>query len=53
MILCYITGETSDDFEEALRLGAEAGVNTVQLREGIFGKSIDQLLDDDIPLRLG
>jgi len=46
--LCYITGEMSDDFEEALKLGAEAGVDTVQLRMGLFGKGIDQLDEDDI-----
>ncbi len=47
--LCYITGEMSDDLDEALRLGVEAGVDTVQLRKGLFGKNIDQLEDDDIP----
>ena len=46
--LCYITGEMSDDFEEALELGVKAGVNTVQLRKGLFGKNVDQLDDDDV-----
>ena len=46
--LCFITGEMSDDFEEALKLGVEAGVDTVQLRKRLFGKNIDQLDDEDI-----
>ena len=47
--LCYITGEMSDDFDKALELGANAGIDTVQLRMGLFGKNIEQLNDDDIP----
>jgi sugar phosphate isomerase/epimerase len=47
--LCYITGEMSDDFEKALQLGTDAGINTVQLRMGLFGKLIHQLGNDDIP----
>ena len=46
--LCFITGEISDDFEEALKLGLEAGVDTVQLRKGLFGTNVDYLDDDDI-----
>ena len=39
--LCYITGEMSDDFDKALELGANAGIDTVQLRMGLFGKNIE------------
>jgi len=46
--LCYITGEMSDDFEKALQLGVDAGIKTVQLRMGLFGKNIDQLDNDDV-----
>jgi sugar phosphate isomerase/epimerase len=46
--LCYITGEMSDDFNEALKLGCAQGVDTVQLRKGLFGKNIDQLHDEDV-----
>ena len=45
---CYITGEMSPDFEEAVRLGAEAGIRTVQLRQNIWGRNIEQLTDEDV-----
>lgn len=45
----YITSEMSDDLEEALQLGAEAGVDTVHLRKGLFGKDVQDLTDDDVP----
>ncbi|MBK36996.1 MAG: hypothetical protein CME26_15885 [Gemmatimonadetes bacterium] len=48
MIPCYITSEMSDDFEEALRLGAEAGIETVHLRKGLFGKDIEQIGQEEI-----
>ncbi len=39
----------SDDLEEALELGAEAGVDTVHLRKSLFGKNVELLDDEDIP----
>ncbi len=48
MIPAYITSEMSDDFEEALRLGAEAGITTVHLRKGLFGKDIEQVGQEEI-----
>ena len=48
MIPCYITSEMSDDFEEALQLGAEAGISTVHLRKGLFGKDIENLDQDEL-----
>lgn len=48
MKLSYINSEMSDDFEEALRLGAEAGVTTVNLRKNIFGKDIEFVGEDEI-----
>jgi len=49
MIPCYITSEMSDDLEEALQLGLEAGVDTVHLRKGLFGKEVQDLEADDLP----
>jgi sugar phosphate isomerase/epimerase len=46
---CFITSEMSDDLEEALQLGLEAGVDTVHLRKGLFGKDVEQLKDEDLP----
>lgn len=39
----------SDDLEEALQLGTEAGIDTVHLRKGLFGKEIQDVIPDDIP----
>lgn len=49
MTPAYITSEMSDDFEEALQLGLEAGVDTVHLRKDLFGKQIQDVTPDDIP----
>ena len=48
MIPAYITSEMSNDFEEALQLGAEAGITTVHLRKGLFGKDIEQIGPEEI-----
>ena len=48
MIPCYITSEMSEDFEEALQLGAEAGISTVHLRKHLFGKDIEKVGKDEI-----
>jgi sugar phosphate isomerase/epimerase len=46
---CYITSEMSEDLEEALQLGLKAGVDTVHLRKGLFGKEVQQLENEDLP----
>jgi len=49
MTPCYITSEMSEDLEEALELGLEAGITTVHLRKGLFGKEVQDIVPDDIP----
>ncbi|HCK09448.1 sugar phosphate isomerase/epimerase [bacterium] len=48
MTPCYIASEMSEDLEEALQLGAEAGISTVHLRKSIFGKNVEDLEANDI-----
>lgn len=48
MDLSYIAPEMAGEFEEALRLGAEAGVKAVALRNKMFGKALEDLDDEDI-----
>ena len=44
----YITSEMSDDFEQAIRLGAEAGIHTVGLRSKAWGQNLEDMSDQDI-----
>ena len=44
----YITGEMSDDFEEAVRLGVKAGVRTVAIRSDMWGRSVVEITDEDV-----
>ncbi len=44
----YINVEMSKDFEEAVRLGAEAGVHIVCIRTGIGGKDLPDITCDDV-----
>jgi len=45
---CYITAEMSRDFDQAVRLGVEAGVGTVQLRSNLWGRSVEDITDEDV-----
>lgn len=33
--VCFFSGEVSTDFAEAVRLGVEAGANSVEIRGGL------------------
>ena len=48
MDVSYITAEMSDDFERAVRLGAEAGASVVSIRSKAWGKAIEDLSDDEV-----
>ena len=49
MELAYFADEVSrEDFDEAVRLGVEAGATGVELRGGIWGKRVQQIDDDDV-----
>ncbi len=48
MDVSYITAEMSDDFERAVRLGAEAGVSVVSMRSKAWGKAIEHLSDEEV-----
>lgn len=45
---CYITKEMDSDFEESIRLGAEAGFHTVAMRPKIFDRNIEELTAEDL-----
>src|ERR1051325_2677831 len=44
---CVFCDEVAEDFEEAVRLSAEAGAEGLELRGRLFGKSIAQIDDDE------
>lgn len=44
----FITAEMSNDFEEAVDLGVEAGISTVAIRSNIWGKSVVEITNDDV-----
>ena len=46
--VCFFSGEASTDFAEAVRLGVEAGANSVEIRGGLWGKRIQEIDDDDV-----
>ena len=48
MEVSYISAEMSDDFERAVRLGAEAGSSVVALRAKVFDKAFEDLAEDEM-----
>ena len=49
MELAYFADEiTKEDFDEAVRKGVEAGATGIELRNGIWGKKIAEIDDDDV-----
>lgn len=48
MRVCFFADEVSKDFEEAIKLGVQAGANSVEIRGGIWGKNVVQINDDDL-----
>ncbi len=47
--VCFFADEVSKtDFEEAVKLGVEAGANTVEVRGGVWGKHVTEIDDDDV-----
>ncbi len=47
--ICFFADEVSKaDFEEAIRLGVQAGANTVEVRGGVWGKHVTEIDDDDV-----
>lgn len=45
---CVFADEVSKDFDEAVRLSVEAGATAIELRGGIWGRSVRNATDDDI-----
>jgi sugar phosphate isomerase/epimerase len=45
---CIFSDEVAPDFEESVRLSAEAGAQGLELRGRMFGRSIGQIDDDDV-----
>ncbi len=47
--VCFFADEVSKtDFEEAIKLGVEAGANTVEIRGGVWSKHVTEIDDDDV-----
>lgn len=47
--VCFFADEVSrEDFEEAIKLGVEAGATTVEVRGGVWGKHVTEINDDDV-----
>ncbi len=47
--VCFFADEVSrDDFEEAIKLGVEAGANSVEIRGGVWSKHVTEINDDDV-----
>ena len=47
--VCFFADEVSKtDFEEAIKLGVEAGANTVEIRGGVWSKHVTEINDDDV-----
>ena len=46
--VCYFADEVSKDFDEAVKLGVESGADSVEIRGGIWGKSVTTITDDDV-----
>ena len=47
MRVSFFTDEISEDFDEAVRLGAEAGATSADIRWKLFGKSVHEITDED------
>ena len=45
---CIFADEVSKDFDEAVRKCQEAGAESIEIRGGIWGKSVTNIDDDDI-----
>ena len=46
--VCFFADEVSKDFEEAVKLGVEAGADAVEIRGGIWGKTVTTIDNDDV-----
>ena len=46
--VCFFADEVSKDFDEAVKLGVEAGANAIEVRGGIWGKSVTTIDDNDV-----
>ena len=47
--VCFFADEVSrDDFEEAIKLGVEAGSNSVEIRGVVWSKHVTEINDDDV-----
>ncbi len=46
--VCFFADEVSKDFDEAVKLGVEAGANAIEIRGGLWGKSVTTIDDDGV-----
>jgi len=44
----FIVPEMAEDFEDAIRLGVDAGVRTVAIRSKVLGRNLEDLNDDEV-----
>ena len=46
--VCFFSDEVSEDFDEAVKLGVEAGGEAIEIRGKIWGKKVTTIDDDDV-----
>ncbi len=47
--VCFFADEVSrEDFDEAIKLGVDAGATTVEIRGGVWGKHVTEIDDNDV-----
>ena len=50
--VCFFADEVSKDFDEAVKLGVEAGANAIEIRGGLWGQSVTTIDDDGVAVSL-
>ena len=46
--VCFFADEVSKDFDQAIKLGVDAGANTVEIRGGLWGDSVTTIDNNGI-----
>ena len=46
--VCFFADEVSKDFDHAVKLGVEAGANTIEIRGGLWGDNVTTIDNDGV-----
>ena len=46
--VCFFADEVSKDFDQAVKLGVDAGANAIEIRGGLWGDSVTTIDDDGV-----